>query len=522
MPYRQQQSQYDDEYQQQRDQYDYSYNKKHGNAPNYSSGQQPMNSQYNQPYAGAQNEPSQYARQADSLYGDPFASPAMYSNNGGGYTNQSAPYPSYPEVDDSPAAYNAPPQQSFVAPAMMAQAVTMQRGQYNSEQQPYQYMNGGASKNDYGYNNQMYDPSQLSHRNGNSPSKSFGNQYNAKGSPGNSQTTLLADSNEYYDNPKYDNAKYDDAYKEYPPQGRDEPEPEFSNSFDLSEKKKRHMFCFRSKKSMQICLAVTAAVLLLVGVLGFFFFPRFPALKVLDMQVIPESSHIGPSEDGPGVSVNLQMHMNVSVVNPNRYHLKVESVDLTALLQPNITQLTGVSLGSGAPALAPKSGQTIKIGTGSRATPLIFPPNQNTTFLLNFTLSYATAASLETDIGLGEILQGCGFLRARQRPITINYQATAHIAFLKAFGIKPVFSDDIRINCPSTIGRALANFNLTTFGLDVVVPPQFMNNTAGTPNPAGVGQPRPATASAPATSAARVNTGNTAQGGSRSSSIRRV
>ncbi|KAH6560680.1 hypothetical protein BASA60_000551 [Batrachochytrium salamandrivorans] len=458
----QQYPQYSDDYQQQQNDYDYSYDQKYGYSGN-SNPQQPAQpySQSNPAGGGGgpgpagyyNNQYAAYERQADSLYGDPFAAPAQYNNTGVPYGDYQQQEPGLYHAGDAPAAYTSAPQQSFVAPAMMAEAITMPRGAYSTAPDgggggnPAMMMNSSHQYDGShaGYNNQMYDPSHMAHRN---PDPHLHPSDLARYD---SQKTFMNGSPDY--KPGQSPAGGTRSGKGgSDSRGAVGPEPELSNSFDLGSKKRRYGFCFHTRRGMYIVGGITAGLVVLAAILGFFLFPRFPSLKVLDIQVIPDSNQLSSNPDGVGLIVKLAMAMNVSVVNPNRYHLKIETIDLSAMLQPNVTQLSGISLGTGAAPLAPVAGQGVQIGSGQHPTPIIFPPKQNTTFILNFNLSYVTTDLLE--------------------------DADAKIAFLRLFGFTPAFEDDIRINCPLIIARTLSGFNLTTFGLNVV-PPSLNPNPAG-------------------------------------------
>ncbi|KAH6572501.1 hypothetical protein BASA62_003328 [Batrachochytrium salamandrivorans] len=177
----QQYPQYSDDYQQQQNDYDYSYDQKYGYSGN-SNPQQPAQpySQSNPAGGGGpgpagyyNNQYAAYERQADSLYGDPFAAPAQYNNTGVPYGDYQQQEPGLYHAGDAPAAYTSAPQQSFVAPAMMAEAITMPRGAYSTAPDgggggnPAMMMNSSHQYDGShaGYNNQMYDPSHMAHRN---------------------------------------------------------------------------------------------------------------------------------------------------------------------------------------------------------------------------------------------------------------------------------------------------------------------------------------------------------------------
>ncbi|KAL2916779.1 hypothetical protein HK105_203558 [Polyrhizophydium stewartii] len=250
-----------------------------------------------------------------------------------------------------------------------------------------------------------------------------------------------------------------------------DPEPMAGNSFDLGRPRRRFpCCCCATRRQTLLCGSVSALLLIAAIVVGVLFWPRFPVLRVLDIQVVNGTNKLGPSDSGLGLNVQLGMLMSVSVVNSNKFHLKVDTIGLTAQLMYNVTQLKGVVLGPGGTPLAPKDGQGVQVGEGKRNSPITFPPGSNTTFTLNFALSYTTADDLKHDMGFAELLQGCGFLRNKLRPMTVHYKANAAVGLLKPFGFTPAFEDDIRINCPGPIFTALAAFDLPKSGIDAVAP----------------------------------------------------
>ncbi|KAI8927726.1 hypothetical protein BC831DRAFT_451370 [Entophlyctis helioformis] len=171
------------------------------------------------------------------------------------------------------------------------------------------------------------------------------------------------------------------------------------------------------------------------------------------------------------------MTMNVSVVNSNRYSMRVETIDLTASLMANVTQLKGVRLGFNSAPLNPKEGEGRSVGGGLRATPITFPPTQNTTFQMDFNLAYETTPDFVDDLAFAELLQGCGFLYAPRRPMRVEYRANAVVDFFRRFGYTPRFVDDLNVNCPGPIGQQLMAFNLTAYGLNTTVPRRSTSTT---------------------------------------------
>ncbi|KAI8924141.1 hypothetical protein BC831DRAFT_467034 [Entophlyctis helioformis] len=275
-----------------------------------------------------------------------------------------------------------------------------------------------------------------------------------------------------------------------------QPSKSFMDLDDAKDKSpRRYMCCFRTKRGFITFWSVMSVVLLAMAAIGFLFFPRIPVFKVLSIDVVRDSNQIAIGANG-GISVTLNMTMNVSVVNSNRYYMKIESIDLVAELVPNVTQLRGVKLGPGGAPLAPVEGQGKPLGFGKRPTPITFPANQNTTFQMDFNLNYETDVNMANDIAFGELLQGCGFLRTPRRPMRVLYRANAVVDFFRRFGYTPHFDDELSVNCPGPIAQALLKFDLPSYGIDAV-PPAPRSAAATSSN--GQAAARPANV-APATS----------------------
>nr|KAJ3401797.1 hypothetical protein HK105_004413 [Polyrhizophydium stewartii] len=202
-------------------------------------------------------------------------------------------------------------------------------------------------------------------------------------------------------------------------------------------------------------------------------------MKPLEINPVPNTNHIGPSDNG-GLSVQLNMLMNISVVNPNIYKLIAEVIDLKAMFVPNAAALNGLVIGN-TPSSQPlkvSDNMMVQIGSGTTNSSITFTPYNNITFLLGFNLDYTTQVQLDQDIAFAELLQGCGFLGTPERPMTVHYRATATVASLKSLGYRPTFEGDIHVNCPGPVGRALASYNLTNYGIKATTPPRFRSTGA--------------------------------------------
>ncbi|KAI8908319.1 hypothetical protein EDD86DRAFT_180756, partial [Gorgonomyces haynaldii] len=278
-----------------------------------------------------------------------------------------------------------------------------------------------------------------------------------------------------YQQPYQDNYQqsYQQNYQNYAPEPYHEPldvhVPNTASSLDpLTEKEppmKKEPRCIYGcipykKRPRIICLVTTFVVLLAIGIVGFLFFPRYPAMKVLSLNLSDgvRSFKISGLENGPtkNFTVQLDMWMLVSVVNTNRYHMKVDSIDLKAFIVANTTQLNlGGGAGNVIPGSSPRrvfkdSEASVLIGTGNN-TSILFPVNQNVTFAMNFTVIYRPDPSiqeLKDDVLLNEIFQSCNIVQPGNRTMTVHYRALAPIKLLQPIGFTPTFEDDLKINCP--------------------------------------------------------------------------
>ncbi|KAI8908318.1 hypothetical protein EDD86DRAFT_247515 [Gorgonomyces haynaldii] len=210
------------------------------------------------------------------------------------------------------------------------------------------------------------------------------------------------------------------------------------------------------KKPRYICLGVTAVLLIVLGVLGFLFFPRYPQMRVLSLNLVDgvNSFHLTGLESGKpskNFTVTLDMFMTISVINTNRYYMKVEDIDLKAYIVANTTEL---NKGPGAAAIVPGTSPRkvfedkdakVQIGKGYRDAQY-FPSGQN-----NFTVTYQPdpkILELKDDVILNEIFQSCNIIQPGNRTMTVHYLAVAPVKVLQPIGFVPTFEDDVKINCP--------------------------------------------------------------------------
>ena len=91
-----------------------------------------------------------------------------------------------------------------------------------------------------------------------------------------------------------------------------------------------------NKTSRLICISVVVFVVVVLGVIGFLFFPRMPTFKVMTINPAQGNNTFKLSDfqanNPDSFSFTMKMDMALTVVNTNYYHLKVESIKLKVFL----------------------------------------------------------------------------------------------------------------------------------------------------------------------------------------------
>ncbi|KAJ3101072.1 hypothetical protein HDU97_001654 [Phlyctochytrium planicorne] len=280
--------------------------------------------------------------------------------------------------------------------------------------------------------------------------------------------------------PQYDSASalgkskmYDDDDRNSIKKGRPNFEDNvFANIKGEDDSRKKLRGCLpRSMNGRLICLGVTLAILAAFGVLGFFYWPRFPQISVLEIKGneldVSAFEFFVPKEANGNLNrmqIKMNLKMNISCYNDNLYHLKIESLDLNANLDANMTAIKssknphalGLEKFIG-PAPTGRDPNYVvptsrSIGSGNKTT-LIFPAKQNATFQMDFGITYTPdpQVGLLDDPLFAELLGVCG-MTGRARPAHISYTATTQVNFLKVFGFRPSISSSIKILCPIDSG----------------------------------------------------------------------
>jgi hypothetical protein len=89
--------------------------------------------------------------------------------------------------------------------------------------------------------------------------------------------------------------------------------------------------CFRSLRSQLLCGFFTVAILITLGVVGYLYFPRSPQFRVTSLRINNETG-TDPytiNSQGTNLTVTLDLILDLTIVNENRYGLNVDQIDLS-------------------------------------------------------------------------------------------------------------------------------------------------------------------------------------------------
>ncbi|KAJ3024504.1 UNVERIFIED_CONTAM: hypothetical protein HDU68_008111, partial [Siphonaria sp. JEL0065] len=241
---------------------------------------------------------------------------------------------------------------------------------------------------------------------------------------------------------------------------------------------------------------VIVTILLVIGILVGFYFPRFPETKVYDIDLTNLAgsssafhfSYLDNSTDLNKLVILMNLTMNVGTFNPNLYGLNVDSIDLVAQMMVNQSyvydQLKTRSLTSygalvqvvGKPPTPPEGyyGRNDSvIGTAHSTSSLYFPKRTWLNYTMTFQLKYSPDPSLGilADPTVLELADACG-ITSRYKPpgrsMKIHYVATSSISSLKTFGYAPSLENNLYIICPFDITQINAVISYVGQGLDVM------------------------------------------------------
>ena len=104
------------------------------------------------------------------------------------------------------------------------------------------------------------------------------------------------------------------------------------------------------------------------------------------------------------------------------------------------------------------SGSKPQIGSGSIVKPVTFNAHSTTLFPIPFDIVYTPPSTgFLTDPAFEEIMSACGALpNISKHPLAIEYTAEISVPVISSLlNYHPSFSDQLKINCPSSLQSAL-------------------------------------------------------------------
>ena len=243
----------------------------------------------------------------------------------------------------------------------------------------------------------------------------------------------------------------DVVYDYDPHTSRAEFNQEPNANVDSRRRERRICCCFKTRSGC--CLTIFPLVLVLLAVVAFFLWPRYPSFYHSDPfirdgnsaqiatsagivstsnvnAVIPAvvSSLHSASESNP-FFISFPMAIGFFVYSPNYIPLVTDSIAYKAVYLLNGVQNNGLTSN----------------GTADHVT---FYGRSNTSFMMPFDVVYQTSASVLGDPVLSALITSC---TGSNRQMKFRYYVTITIPVISALGYKPTFEDNFYISCPSQL-----------------------------------------------------------------------
>ncbi|ORY51507.1 hypothetical protein BCR33DRAFT_457502 [Rhizoclosmatium globosum] len=234
--------------------------------------------------------------------------------------------------------------------------------------------------------------------------------------------------------------------------------------------------CPKKRKHRILCCAATVSILIAIGVLLYFYVPRFPDIKVYNINLENIASMNTPyyfsykdpnNEDLNQLILRMNLTMYLGTYNPNLYDLKVDEINLVANLVVNQTFVYNalktsplVTFSSLVQAIGiPKSPLPVgyvpsnnsQIGTAKTGN-ILFPSKTWINYTMMFEFEYSPGPEgLLKDPTILELADACG-ITSRYKPagrnMRIHYDALSTIGVLKPLNYAPGVSNELQIVCP--------------------------------------------------------------------------
>jgi hypothetical protein len=181
-----------------------------------------------------------------------------------------------------------------------------------------------------------------------------------------------------------------------------------------------------------LCACITLIVLIGLGILAYFLWPRLPVIATNGPQIDPNNGF-----KLTGSTLTMGFVVNVSIYSPNYIDYTVSDVGVLA----HIKALDGTIIKE--PEIAGSSGR------------VTFKGHTNTTVTIPFLATYAingTSTSL-----LQVISNAC---KAGGAPIKVAYSVSVYSSVLQTFGFVPTYDSTFTQSCPSGASSILTSLGL--------------------------------------------------------------
>ncbi|KAJ3409985.1 hypothetical protein CcCBS67573_g00363 [Chytriomyces confervae] len=239
--------------------------------------------------------------------------------------------------------------------------------------------------------------------------------------------------------------------------------------------------CPKTRRGRLVCGIILSLALTALAIIIYFFFPRFPEIKVnyvnltslADTETPYSFTYKNPSDPNLNeIVLKMNLTMSVGTMNPNVYGLDVDAINLIANVVVNTTyvynplftnplttfgalvQLAGSPrTGAGADA-SYRPSNTSQIGSATHGR-IFFPSKTwvNYTMIFEFVYTPDPVVGLLKDPTILELADVCGITsryktESANRTLRIHYVATSSIEILKPIGYAPQIANDLMIRCP--------------------------------------------------------------------------
>lgn len=210
---------------------------------------------------------------------------------------------------------------------------------------------------------------------------------------------------------------------------------------ESQSQKKHHKVCFCYKNKMaclKVCFPVVLLLLIALGIMGFFLFPRIPTFVFSTPYATSGESPLNFSKTNTTATIAISFWIDVYVTSKNYLDYDVSSISLDGtLINTNNNDAEIGMKGNGVVVNAIIQKQF----TSVIKMPLIFKQTINGSF-----------TDLLVDRVVMNIIDACGFSGDLKSDLVLKYDIVLDIALVPS-GLIPIFHSDSRFACPLTQGE---------------------------------------------------------------------